>query len=80
MSCICPGNQLLIIINTIKVITILQPLNFNVFLHGYFLQRTLQDLNELVCKKSLIVVESRVHTSDDTLFILPNISDSERIF
>ena len=31
------GNQLLMITNTMNIITILQPLNSNVFLHGYFL-------------------------------------------
>ena len=34
--CIDQGNQLLIITNTINIITILQPSNFNVFLHGFF--------------------------------------------
>ena len=38
LSCIDQGNQWLIITNTMNIITILQPLNFNVFLHGYFLQ------------------------------------------
>ena len=31
-------DQLLIVTNTIKIITILQPSNFNLVLHGYFLQ------------------------------------------
>ena len=31
-------NELLIITNTINIITILQPSNLNVFLHGCFLQ------------------------------------------
>ena len=38
LSRIDQGNQLLIITNTMNIITILQLLNFNVFLHGYFLQ------------------------------------------
>ena len=38
MSCINPENEFLIIKNTLNVITILQPSNFNVFLHVYFLQ------------------------------------------
>ena len=38
LSCIDQGNKLLIITNTMNIITILQPSNFNVFLHGYFLQ------------------------------------------
>ena len=36
--CFDPVNQLLMITNTINIITILQPLHFNVFLHGYYLQ------------------------------------------
>ena len=35
LSCIDQGNQLRIIINTMNINTILQPSNFNVFLHGY---------------------------------------------
>ena len=38
LLCIDQGNQLLIITNTINIITFLQPSNLNVFLHGYFLQ------------------------------------------
>ena len=37
-SCIDPGNQLFIITNTINIVMFLQPSNFNVFLHGFFLQ------------------------------------------
>ena len=40
LSCIDPGNQLLII--NMNIITILQPSNFNVSLHGYFLQCRLE--------------------------------------
>ena len=36
LSCIDQENLLLIITNTMKIITILQPSNFNVFLHGIF--------------------------------------------
>ena len=35
LLCIDPGNQLLIITNTMNKITILHPSNFNVLLHGY---------------------------------------------
>ena len=38
LSCIDQECQLLIMTNTMNIITILQSLNFNVFLHGYFLQ------------------------------------------
>ena len=38
LSCIDLGNRLLIITNTMNIITITEPSNFNVFLHGYFLQ------------------------------------------
>ena len=38
LTCIDQGNQLLIITKTINIFTILQPLNFNIFLHGYCLQ------------------------------------------
>ena len=38
LSCIDPGYQLLIITNTMKRIKILQPSNFNVYLHGYVSQ------------------------------------------
>ena len=34
LSCIDQGDQLLIITNTMNIITIVQPSNFNVFLHG----------------------------------------------
>ena len=37
LSWIDEGNQLLITTNTKNMITILQPLNFNVLLHDYFL-------------------------------------------
>ena len=37
LSCNDQGNELLIITNTINIITILQLLNLNVFLQGYFL-------------------------------------------
>ena len=37
LFCIKQGNQLLIITNTMNIITILQQTNFNVFLHCYFL-------------------------------------------
>ena len=33
LSCIDPGNQLLVKTNTINIITILEPSNFKVFLH-----------------------------------------------
>ena len=35
-SCIEQGNRLLVIKNTVKIITILQPSNLNVFLYGLF--------------------------------------------
>ena len=38
LSCNDPENQLLIITNTMNIITIIQSSNFDVFLHGYFLQ------------------------------------------
>ena len=38
LYCFDQGNQLLIITNAMNIITILQTSNFNVFLHGYFLQ------------------------------------------
>ena len=38
LSCIDQWNQLLIIKNTMNIITILHPWNFNVLLHDYFLQ------------------------------------------
>ena len=38
LSCIVQGNQLLLIINAMNTITIMQPSNFYVSLHGYFLQ------------------------------------------
>ena len=34
LYCIDPGDQLQIITNTMNMITILQPSNFNLFLHG----------------------------------------------
>ena len=49
LSCINLGNQLLLIINTMNIITVLQLSNFNVFLHGYFLQCT----RNLKIKKSI---------------------------
>ena len=36
MSCIDQGNQLLIITNTMNILTILQPSNLNLFLHGIY--------------------------------------------
>ena len=36
LSCIDPGNQLLIITKTINIIKILQPSNSKVFLYDYF--------------------------------------------
>ena len=40
LSCIDQKNELLIITNTMNIITILQLSNFNLFLRGYFLQCT----------------------------------------
>ena len=55
LSCIDHGNQLLIITNAMNVIKIQQPLHFNVFLHGYFLQcRVVLSLDIIHVKTTLI--------------------------
>ena len=46
-----PGNQLLIITNTMKIIAILQPSNLNVFLHGYSLQYTFKVESDILLIK-----------------------------
>ena len=53
LSCIDQGNQLPIITNTMNIITFLQPSNFNVFLHGYFLQCRFLSNDSLLYLKSV---------------------------
>ena len=48
LSCFDPGNQLLIITNTMNIFRNLQPANLNVFLHGYFLLCSYMEIKEIV--------------------------------